>query len=175
MSWYEMPRARARRCTLKTTERRPLATTTARVTGAFWNPETPPCIFRRGPPVRSGRRGGSEVGRRRRFPRPSDRVGSFRSGSGDAGGALRWFPWEAGGATEFGRRMGGRSDGKRSLLHSRANDPDRKEEERRGRRNRGTRRRRRRRPPTPLVRRSISDRESDCEGCGGGGIWDGRP
>lgn len=34
-TWYEMPRARARRCALKTTDRRPLARTTARVTGAF--------------------------------------------------------------------------------------------------------------------------------------------
>nr|CAB3476836.1 unnamed protein product [Digitaria exilis] len=39
-TWYEMPRARARRCALKTTERRPLARTTARVTGAkFHNHE----------------------------------------------------------------------------------------------------------------------------------------
>ena len=34
-TWYEMPRARARRCALKTTDRRPLARTTARVTGTF--------------------------------------------------------------------------------------------------------------------------------------------
>jgi hypothetical protein len=49
----------------------------------------------------------AEVRRRRRLLGPSDRVGSFRWGSG----ALRWFPWawEAGGATELGRTV---SDGR---------------------------------------------------------------
>lgn len=39
-TWYEMPRARARRCALKTTDRRPLVRTTARVTGAFSGTKT---------------------------------------------------------------------------------------------------------------------------------------
>lgn len=125
-TWYEMPRARARRCALKTTDRRPLARTTARVTGAFSgtkrengaraasirklykhelretqnsgdlgggsglrNPETPPCIFRRRPLVRSGRRGGSEVGRRGSLPRPYDQVAQ----RGTRVGARLYSPW----------------------------------------------------------------------------------
>ena len=136
-----MPRARARRCALKTTERRPLVRTTARVTGAFSgtkrkrqrrprrldqkNSTSARCerreipavygavaaygIRRRrpassdGPAVRSGRRGGSEVGRRRRLPRPSDRVGSFRSRSRGADGR----GGGSGGRWAAGRSWGG--------------------------------------------------------------------